>query len=76
MTTEAGKLVFRFPDGTTGPGRWDPAVGEIVPVVSLCDYCAEGLPRHSVQGGPWWHERVDPEGIEGVQRMPCVRGQG
>jgi len=32
-----------------------------------CDYCDEGLPI--VEGK---HLRIDPEGIEGIQRIPCT----
>jgi len=39
------------------------------PTTPRCDYCDEGLPLVG------WHERVDPEGIEGVQRVPCMRAQ-
>ena len=35
--------------------------------MSGCDYCDEGLPRDA-EG---WHLRVDPEGVEGTQRIPC-----
>lgn len=35
-----------------------------------CDYCAEGLPL--VDG---WHIRVDPEGVEGDQRVPCAKAK-
>ena len=35
--------------------------------MSGCDYCDEGLPKDSVG----WHLRVDPEGVEGTQRIPC-----
>lgn len=36
-----------------------------------CDYCAEGLPKDA-EG---WHLRVDPEGIEGTARIPCMAGE-
>jgi len=36
--------------------------------VNPCDYCDEG--NIPIDG---WHEIEDPEGIEGIQRIPCSR---
>jgi hypothetical protein len=33
-----------------------------------CDYCDEGLP---IVAGR--HRRIDPEGIEGIQIIPCAK---
>lgn len=35
-----------------------------------CDYCDEGLPKDN-EG---WHLRVDPDGYEPTQRIPCQSG--
>ncbi len=36
-----------------------------------CDYCDEGLPLDS----DGWHLRVDPDGYEPTQRIPCQKRQ-
>ena len=55
---EPGQMTLRGstkPDYITGP---------------ICDYCNEGVEvRRNALGR--WHIIEDPEGIEGVMRIPC-----